>query len=120
VATLSTAARNAAVDAIVALLTSFQFRTSGGGIITDLEGAAWNAASDGTATGVLNQFSSPFNNPSFCVLPGDIGQMEFAFFVLTASVGVVGSGEDVEFATVNMQPGQLLLLASIALTMPAS
>jgi hypothetical protein len=46
--------------------------------------------------------------------------MEFAFFVLTASVGVVGSGEDVEFATVNMQPGQLLLLASIALTMPAS
>lgn len=135
-ATLSTAARNAAVDAVVVVLEAagvnpvprLAFRT-GGTFVASYEISdtvpCWGAAASGTASLLV---SGSVRSQAASGTPGDTDgyslndrNNDAVFFQSLTGVGLDGSGLDIEVGvSVNVAAGQLFRLDSLVITMPES
>lgn len=129
-ATFSVTARNAAVDAITALLdagssrASVVIRTSVPATIYNsfprgIE-PQWSAAASGvasligtnltsataTGTGIADRWSMQANGPGVVVFTGD-----------PASVGLVGSGAEIELTNTDIRTGQAIIWSSFDIEM---
>lgn len=119
--TLATAARNAAVNAIAALLNSgtIRFETSGNNEVATcgFGATAFGAASAGTGTAnaISNDSDAAGGTIDHAVLR-DSG----AATVITCSCSEVGNGGDIELTSLVIGAGDTLAVNSMTMTQPAS
>lgn len=118
---LATAARNAAVNAIAALLNggTIRFETSANNEVATcgFSATAFGAAASGTAT--ANAISSDTN--------ADGGTVDHALLrdssaatIITATCTATGGGGDIELTSLAIGAGDTLAVNSMTLTQPAS
>lgn len=119
--TLSTAARNAACDAIVDLLDggTIEFRTSGDVEVATLGFGtpAFGDAAAGVAT--ANAITSDTNATGGTIAKAsvrDSGDAE----IMELSVGTVGSGEDIELTSLVIAATETVSMSALTFTIPAS
>jgi len=125
--TLSTAARNAACDAIVDLLdvgsgtSHLKIKTSGDVILSEhnLSATAFSAAVAGVATANTIADDTSANDTGTaakCVFNDQSGQIVFS-----GTCGAIGSGADLEMNSLSIAVGvKVSITASGTVTMPAS
>lgn len=122
-ATLSTAARNAACDAIVDLIDadvgagSLVFRTSGDTEVATLtfSDPAFGAASTGvaTASAITSDTSATGGTTTKATLQDNSGDI-----VITATVGT--SGSDINLSSTTIGAADTVAVSSLTVTVPAS
>lgn len=119
--TLSTAARNAAVNAIAALLNGgrIQFKNGGGTVVATLplSATAFGSAASGTATAnTITSDSSAAGGTAASASFQNSSNVE----IFTATVGVTGSGADITAASVVVTAGETVSMTSLTMTQPTS
>lgn len=119
--TLETNARNAAVNAVAALLNSgtMEFQTAGSNeVATATFGAtAFGASSSGTAAAnaITSDTDATGGTIAKCVLKTSGGVA-----VLTATCSLVAGGGDLELTSLVIGAGDTVAVSSLTLTQPAS
>ena len=120
-ATLATAARNAAVDAVAALLNSghIRFETAANNeVATNNFGAtAFAAAVSGTATAnsIADDSSATGGTVDHALLRSSASAT-----IITATCTAVGGGGDIELTSLVIGAGDTVSVTSMTLTQPAS
>lgn len=119
--TLESNARNAAVNAITALLNSgtLEFQTSADNEVATVTFAstAFGSAVAGVAT--ANTITDDTNATGGTIAKA-VAKKSDSTPVFTLTVGTVGSGEDVELTSLVIGAGDTVSITSMALTQPAS
>ena len=119
--TLTEEARNAAVDAVVALFDSgdIQFQTAADNEVATLPFAAtaFGAAVSGTATAntITDDTSAAGGTIDHAVLRKSDNTE-----VIEVTCGLVGSGQDIELTSLSIGVGDTVSITSMTMTMPAS
>ncbi len=119
--TLSTAARNAAVDAIAALLDGgdIRFETSANNEVAlcTFAGTAFGAAASGTATAAAigSDADAAGGTIDHALLRDSV-----AATVITATCSATGGGGDIELTSLVIGAGDTVAVNSMTLTQPAS
>jgi hypothetical protein len=120
--TLETAARNAAADAIGALVDggTLQILTSGDVVLAELtfSGTAFGAAASGTATAAAITQDSSANATGTAAK--FFARSTAPATVFSGSVTATSGGGDIELVTTSIVSGQPVQITSFTITMPAS
>lgn len=120
-ATLATAARNAAADAIAALLNGghLRFETSGNNEVATcpLAATAFGAASTGVATAaaITADTSATGGTVDHALLRSSASAT-----IITLTCTVTGGGGDIELTSLTIGAGDTVSVTSLTLTVPAS
>ena len=126
-ATLSTAARDASVNAIVDLVDAgtanptgrITITTAGGTttlVVLDFSNPAFGGGSSGVAT--ANAIANGTVTASGTAAEAIISDRDAATVISGLTVGT--SGSDINFGSVNFQSGDTIGISSLTVTMPAS
>ncbi len=120
--TLTVTARNAAVNAITALLNSgsVKFRTSGGTVVASVGfgATAFGAAANGTAA--ANTMTDDTNATGGTIDHAKLYRSDGVTEVMQATVTANGGGGDIEMTSLVIGGGDTVSITALSISQPAS